>query len=344
MRVSDFDFHLPDHLIAQTPLAVRSQSKLMVLDPTSQSISHKQFFNVLDYLHEGDVLVRNNTRVIPARLFGTKESTMAHVEVLLLRELGNHVWECLIGNARVIKLGTTITFGDGRLRAECVEVLDQGIRHLRMIHQGIFMEILDQLGQVPLPPYIKATLEDPERYQTVYAAVKGSAAAPTAGLHFTEELFQQIRNKGIEIRDVTLHIGLGTFRPVNVDTIEEHVMHEEYYSVDEPTAYALNKAKKEGRRIIAIGTTSTRVLESLLQTNDTFFAGSRSTAIFIYPGFKFKAIDGLITNFHLPQSTLLMLVSALAGQAFILKAYEEAVNHNYRFFSFGDSMFILPRN
>ena len=339
MKTSEFDFELPQELIAQHPLANRSQSRLLVLHRESGEIEHRHFFDIINYLKPGDVLVRNNTRVIPARLFGTKEGTGAHVELLLLRQEGDE-WECLVGNARVVKIGTVISFNEGELRAECIGIGEKGIRHFRMIYEGIFMEILEKLGNVPLPPYIREKLEDPERYQTVYAKVKGSSAAPTAGLHFTPELFDQLREKGIEIEDITLHVGLGTFRPMDTEDIADHHMHSEFFMMDKETAERLNKAKAEGRRIIAVGTTSCRTLESIMQKYGKFCECHEDTDIFIYPGYEFKAIDALITNFHLPKSTLVMLVSALAGKDKIMKAYQAAIDEKYRFFSFGDSMFI----
>ena len=338
--VNQFDFYLPEELIAQEPSLVRDESRLMVLNKKEKTIEHHKFFDILSYLKEGDVLVRNNSKVIPARLFGVKEVTNAKVEVLLLKDLGNSVYECLCGNAKVIKVGTVICFGDGELKAECLEIKDEGIRIMKLIYQGILFEILDKLGKMPLPPYIHKQCEDNSRYQTVYAKKEGSSAAPTAGFHFTEELFEKIRQKGIEVLDVTLHIGLGTFRPVKVDNILEHHMHEEYYEMTQEVADKLNKAKNEGRRIIAIGTTSTRTLESIYQKYNKFVETKESTNIFIYPGYKFVAIDGLITNFHLPKSTLIMLVSAFSDKEFILNVYKTAVEERYRFFSFGDSMFI----
>lgn len=339
-NINYYDFELPEELIAQTPELKRDHSRLMVLDKDEESISHHHFYDILDYLHEGDVLVRNNSKVIPARLFGTKEETNAHVEVLLLKDLGNNIWECLCGNAKVIKLNTIISFGDGSLKAKCVEIKEEGIRRMELIYKGILFEILDKLGKMPLPPYIHTECEDNSRYQTVYAKIEGSAAAPTAGFHFTSELFEKIKAKGITIVDVTLHIGLGTFRPVKVEDIKDHNMHSEVYEITQEAADILNKAKEEGRRIISIGTTSTRTLESCMQKYGKFVETREATSIFIYPGYTFKAIDCLITNFHLPKSTLIMLVSALAGHDFILKAYKEAVKEKYRFFSFGDSMFI----
>lgn len=338
--VSQFDFDLPEELIAQSPSKIRDHSRLMVLNKKEKTIEHHQFFDILSYLKEGDVLVRNNSKVIPARLFGVKEKTGAKVEVLLLKDLSNNVYECLCGNAKVIKLGSVIVFGNGELKAECLEVKDEGIRLMKLVYEGILFEVLDKLGQMPLPPYIKKQCEDNSRYQTVYAKIEGSSAAPTAGFHFTEELFEKIKQKGVEIVDVTLHIGLGTFRPVKVDNILQHNMHEEYFEMTQETADKLNRAKMENRRIIAIGTTSTRTLEAIYQKYNKFVATKESTNIFIYPGYKFNAIDGLITNFHLPKSTLIMLVSAFAGKDFILEAYKKAVEEKYRFFSFGDSMFI----
>ena len=339
-NINYYDFELPEELIAQTPELKRDHSRLMVLDKDEESISHHHFYDILDYLHEGDVLVRNNSKVIPARLFGTKEETNAHVEVLLLKDLGNNIWECLCGNAKVIKLNTIISFGDGSLKAKCVEIKEEGIRRMELIYKGILFEILDKLGKMPLPPYIHTECEDNSRYQTVYAKIEGSAAAPTAGFHFTSELFEKIKAKGITVVDVTLHIGLGTFRPVKVEDIKDHNMHSEVYEITQEAADILNKAKEEGRRIISIGTTSTRTLESCMQKYSKFVETREATSIFIYPGYTFKAIDCLITNFHLPKSTLIMLVSALAGHDFVLKAYKEAVKEKYRFFSFGDSMFI----
>ena len=338
--INYYDFDLPEELIAQTPEKKRDHSRLMILNKDDETISHHHFYDILDYLHKGDVLVRNNSKVIPARLIGEKEETHAHVEVLLLKDLGENIWECLCGNAKVIKLDTIISFGDGRLKAKCVEVKDEGIRRMKLIYEGILFEILDVLGKMPLPPYIHTQCEDNSRYQTVYAKIEGSAAAPTAGFHFTEELFEKIKAKGVEVIDVTLHIGLGTFRPVKVNNILEHHMHSEVYEISKDAADRLNKAKEEGRRIISIGTTSTRTLESCMTKYGKFVPTHEATSIFIYPGYEFKAIDGLITNFHLPKSTLIMLVSAFAGREFILKAYNEAIKEKYRFFSFGDSMFI----
>lgn len=338
--VEQFDFYLPEELIAQSPAEIRDHSRLMVLNKTEQTIEDRHFYNIIDYLRPGDILVRNNSKVIPARLFGIKEETGAHVEVLLLKDLGDNNYECLCGNAKVIKKGTVITFDKDLLKAICIEIKDEGIRILKLQYDGILYEILDKLGQMPLPPYIHRQCDDNSRYQTVYAKKEGSAAAPTAGFHFTEELFTKIKEKGVEVVDVTLHIGLGTFRPVKVDNILDHHMHSEYFEMSEEVADKLNKAKKEGRRIIAIGTTSTRTLEAIYNKYHKFVATKESTNIFIYPGYKFLAIDALITNFHLPKSTLIMLVSAFAGKDFILKAYSHAVEEKYRFFSFGDAMFI----
>ena len=338
--VEQFDFYLPEELIAQSPSEIRDHSRLMVVNKKTGEIEHKHFYDIINYLKPGDVLVRNNSKVIPARLFGIKEETGAHVEVLLLKDKGNNVYECLCGNAKVIKVNTIITFGNGELKAKCIEVKDEGIREMELIYEGILFEILDKLGQMPLPPYIHQQVKDNSRYQTVYAKIEGSAAAPTAGFHFTEDLFEKIKQKGIEVLDVTLHIGLGTFRPVKVDNILDHHMHSEAFEMTEEVANKLNKAKQEGRRIIAIGTTSTRTLEAIYQKYNKFVPTRESTNIFIYPGYQFKAIDALITNFHLPKSTLIMLVSAFANKDLILKAYNEAVKEKYRFFSFGDAMFI----
>ena len=341
MRVSDFDFDLPEELIAQTPLQKRDTSRFMVLNRETKTIEDKHFYDILDYLKPGDILVRNNTKVIPARLFGIKEETNGHCEVLLLKDHGNDVWECLVGNAKIVKMGTVITFGDGSLKAECVDIKDEGIRHFKMIYEGIFFEVLDKLGIMPLPPYIKEKLEDRNRYQTVYAKVEGSAAAPTAGLHFTDEINEKIKAMGVEILDVTLHVGLGTFRPVKVDDINDHHMHSEFYMISDEVAAKLNEAKAQGRRIISVGTTSTRTLESNFKKYGQFKATAENTDIFIYPGYEFGAIDALITNFHLPKSTLLMLISAFATKDFIFEAYHHAVEEQYRFFSFGDSMMII---
>ncbi len=340
MKISEFDYHLPEELIAQTPISQRDTSRLMVLNRKTETIEDKHFYDILDYLHSGDILVRNNTKVIPARLYGIKEETNGHVEVLLLKDMGNDIWECLVGNAKIVKLNTTITFGDGSLKAQCIEIKEEGIRIFKMIYEGIFYQVLDKLGIMPLPPYIKERLNDPSRYQTVYAKVEGSAAAPTAGLHFTDEILEKVKKKGIEVLDVTLHVGLGTFRPVKVDDVNDHHMHSEFYMIDEVVAEKLNQAKANGQRIISVGTTSTRTLEANYKKYGQFKAIQESTNIFIYPGYQFEAIDALITNFHLPKSTLVMLVSAFANKDYIMKAYHHAVEEKYRFFSFGDCMFI----
>ena len=340
MKTDDFDFDLPEELIAQHPIKQRDNSKMMVLNKKTGEIEHKIFKDIKDYLKKGDVLVLNDTKVIPARLFGTKKDTNASIEILLLKNIENDTWECLVKPAKRIKVGTEITFEEGLLTAICKEIKEEGIRILEFKYKGLFYEILDKLGNMPLPPYIKENLEDKNRYQTVYAREIGSAAAPTAGLHFTKELLKELEEEGIEICYVTLHVGLGTFRPVNVEDVTKHKMHEEYYSMDEKTASKLNQAKKEGRRIIAVGTTSTRTLETIMTKYQTFKSCSGWTNIFIYPGYEFKAIDALITNFHLPKSTLIMLVSALSTKEIILNAYKEAGKNNYRFFSFVDCMFI----
>lgn len=339
MKTSDFDFELPEHLIAQTPLDKRDTSKMLVLDKKTGEIEHRHFNEIIDYLDKNDVLVLNDTKVIPARLYGIKEDTKAEIEVLILKE-ENNTCECLVKPAKRVKENTIISFGNGKLKFECIEVLDEGIRRFKMIYEGILLEILDELGEMPLPPYIHEKLQDKNRYQTVYAKNIGSAAAPTAGLHFTKELLDKIEKKGIKILYVTLHVGLGTFRPVNVNNIKDHKMHSEFYMMDEDVASTLNQAKKDGKRIISVGTTSTRVLESIMQKYGKFKACSGNTNIFIYPGYEFKAVDALITNFHLPKSTLVMLVSALATKENIMASYHEAIDKEYRFFSFGDSMFI----
>ena len=340
MTTDDFDYYLPEELIAQTPLKQRDSSRLLVLDKETGEVEHKHFHDILDYLVPGDTLVLNDTKVLPARLIGTKEDTGAVIEILLLKNISGDDWECLVKPARRVKVGTIVSFGDGKLKAKCTGEYDEGIRHFELIYSGILMEILEELGTMPLPPYIHEKLEDQSRYQTVYAKEVGSAAAPTAGLHFTKELLEEIKNKGIDICYVTLHVGLGTFRPVSVTNVEEHEMHSEFYSMTREVADKLNLAKAEGRRIIAVGTTSTRTLETIMSLYNEFRECSGWTKIFIYPGFEFKAIDCLITNFHLPKSTLVMLVSALAGKDNILNAYKIAVNEKYRFFSFGDAMFI----
>ena len=340
MTTSDFDYYLPEELIAQTPLEKRDSSRLLVLDKKSGEVEHKVFSDIVDYLEKGDTLVLNDTKVLPARLIGVKEETDAVIEILLLKNINGDNWECLVKPARRIKKGTVVSFGDGLLKARCIGVFDEGIRHFELIYSGILMEILDKLGTMPLPPYIHEKLEDQSRYQTVYAKEVGSAAAPTAGLHFTNELLDKIRKKGVNVCFITLHVGLGTFRPVSVENIEDHEMHSEYYHMSGEVAEILNNTKKNGGRIIAVGTTSTRTLETIASQHDKFLECSGWTNIFIYPGYEFKAIDCLITNFHLPKSTLVMLVSALAGKDNILHAYKIAVDEKYRFFSFGDAMFI----
>ena len=339
MKTEDFDYDLPKELIAQTPLKNRNASRMMVLDKETGEYADKHFTDLIDYLNPGDTLVLNDTKVIPARLIGHKPDTGAVIEVLMLKDLGDDEWECLTKPAKRIKEGTIVKFSD-ELSCKCTFVGDDGIRHYKFIYDGIFLEILDRLGEMPLPPYITEKLDDKNRYQTVYAKIEGSAAAPTAGLHFTEELLQKVREKGVEILDVTLHVGLGTFRPVKVENVLEHHMHSEYYEISEEVAEKLNQAKKEGRRIIAVGTTSCRTLEANHSKYGCFKATHENTNIFIYPGYTFTGIDALITNFHLPKSTLVMLVSALAGREHILNAYKIAVNEKYRFFSFGDAMFI----
>ena len=340
MNVKDYDYDLPEELIAQDPLEDRSSSRLMVLDRKTGEVEHRHFTDILEYLHPGDCLVINNTKVIPARLFGVKEDTQAKIEVLLLKRKENDVWETLVKPGKKAKPGTKIVFGDGLLTGEVIDVVEEGNRLIQFHYEGIFEEILDQLGQMPLPPYITHQLKDKNRYQTVYAKYDGSAAAPTAGLHFTKELLEQVKAMGVEIAEVTLHVGLGTFRPVKVENIQEHHMHSEMFVVTKEEADKINAARAAGGRIICVGTTSLRTLESTTDENGIVHADSRETDIFIYPGYKFKAADCLITNFHLPESTLLMLVSALAGRDNILNAYKTAVTEKYRFFSFGDAMFI----
>lgn len=339
MEVSEFGYNLPEELIAQTPIEKRDTSRLMILDRKAQTIEHKVFKDILDYLNPGDVLVRNNTKVIPARLYGKKE-TGANVEFLLLNQIENDVWECIVRPGNKLHIGTKVIFGDDLLQGEILDTMLGGTRKVKFYYNGIFNEILDKIGLMPLPPYIHEELKEKKRYQTVYAKHEGSAAAPTAGLHFTEELIEKIEKKGIKIANVTLHVGIGTFRPVKVEKIEEHKMHSEHFHIKKEDANIINNAKKENRRIIAVGTTSCRVLETVSDENGMVKEQEGDTNIFIYPGYKFKCIDGLITNFHLPESTLLMLVSALAGHDYIMSAYEEAVRQKYRFFSFGDAMFI----
>ena len=345
MDINLFDFDLPEELIAQTPAEKRDHSRLLLINKDNHTYEDKHFYDIIDYLNPGDVLVRNNTKVIPARLLGIKEVTGAHCEVLLLHadDSEKDVWECLCRPGKSIKVGTRIDFGDGKLIAECVEVKDEGIRKFKFIYEGIFLEVLDQLGKMPLPPYIKQQLCENDRYQTVYAKFEGSAAAPTAGFHFTEELNKKIEEKGIEIIEVTLHIGLGTFRPVSVEDTDDHVMHSEVYEISEDSARRLSEAKKNNRRIIAVGTTSVRTLEANYSKYNEFKACRESTNIFIKPGYEFKAVDSIITNFHLPKSTLIMLVSAFMGLDFTQEVYKHAVESRYRFFSFGDSMFIYAK-
>ncbi len=340
MDIKLFDYYLPEELIAQEPSSIRDECRLMIVNKEQKTYEDKIFKDIYDYLKPGDVLVRNNTKVIPARLFATKDKTGAHVEVLLLKDLGNDTWECLCGNAKAIKVGTLLHFKDDELLGECLEVKDEGIRMIKFKYQGIFLEVLDRIGTMPLPPYIHKACKNNDDYQTVYAKVEGSAAAPTAGFHFTKELLERLQNKGVEVVDVTLNIGLGTFRPVKVQDTKDHVMHSETYEVSEEAAARLNLAKREGRRIIAVGTTAVRTLEANINKFGEFKAEKSATNIFISPGYEYKAIDCLITNFHLPKSTLVMLVSAFMGREFTLECYKHAVDEKYRFFSFGDSMFI----
>lgn len=340
MKTDDFDYYLPENLIAQTPINKRDESKLMVLNKETGTIEHRHFADIIDYLTPNDVLVLNDTKVMPARLIGQKEDTNGHIELLLLKNTKNNIYECLCKPAKRVKIGTIVNFGDGILKAKCIEVKEEGIREFEFLYDGIFYEILDKLGEMPLPPYIHKKLKDKNRYQTVYAKNIGSAAAPTAGLHFTQELLEKLKNKGITICYVTLHVGLGTFRPVNVEDVTTHKMHSEFYTINEETAKILNQAKKDGKNIVSVGTTTTRVLETVMNQYQTFKACSGYTSIFIYPGYQFKAVDSLITNFHLPKSTLIMLVSAFCSKEIIMNAYSEAIKNSYRFFSFGDSMFI----
>lgn len=340
MKTHDFYYDLPEELIAQTPLAQRDQSRLLVLDRNSGKIEHRHFFDILDYVHPGDCLVLNNSRVLPARLLGHRVPTMGAVEVLLLKDHGNGVWECLTKPGRKTQPGTELAFGDGILTATVVDALETGNKMIQFHYEGIFLEVLERLGKMPLPPYIKEELQDSERYQTVYSKVNGSAAAPTAGLHFTQELLQKLQEKGVNLAYVTLHVGLGTFRPVKAEDISEHHMHSEFCMISQETAEMINQTKSKGGRVICVGTTSCRTLESLAKEDGTFEESSAWTEIFIYPGYRFKAMDALITNFHLPESTLVMLVSAFAGRDNVMASYHEAVENRYRFFSFGDAMLI----
>ena len=340
MKVSDFNYNLPKELIAQVPIKDRDQSRLMVLDRKNKTIEHKIFKDIIDYLEPGDCLVRNNTKVIPARLYRVKEETGANVEFLLLKRVDGDIWEVMVKPGRKLMPGVRVEFGNGLLKAEILEKFEDGNRKVKFEYNGIFNEILNEIGLMPLPPYIHEKLKEKDRYQTVYAKYEGSAAAPTAGLHFTDELFKKLKEKGVEVANVTLHVGIGTFRPVKVENIEEHDMHSEHFYIKAEDAEKINKAKREGHRVIAVGTTSCRVLESIADENGYVKEVEGDTNIFIYPGYKFKCLDALITNFHLPESTLIMLVSALAGKDFIMQAYEEAVKEQYKFFSFGDAMFI----
>ncbi|WP_226526342.1 tRNA preQ1(34) S-adenosylmethionine ribosyltransferase-isomerase QueA [Metabacillus niabensis] len=342
MKVELFDFHLPEELIAQVPLKERDASRLMVLQKDNGELKHESFKSIINYLQAGDCLVLNNTRVMPARLFGIKEDTGASIEILLLKQQEDDIWETLVKPAKRVKDGTVITFGSGNLKATCVGTSDHGGRLLKFEYEGIFYEVLEKLGEMPLPPYIKEQLDDRERYQTVFSREIGSAAAPTAGLHFTEEILDQLKEKGVHIAFITLHVGLGTFRPVSADTVEEHEMHAEFYQVTDGTAALLNNVRSNGGKIITVGTTSTRTLETIASKhNGQFVAESGWTNIFIYPGYEFKGIDGMVTNFHLPKSSLIMLVSALASREYVINAYETAVKEKYRFFSFGDAMLII---
>ena len=339
MKVTDFNYNLPEELIAQVPIAKRDESRLMILNRKNQTIKHKTFKDIIDYLEPGDCLVRNNTKVIPARIYGKKE-TGAKVEFLLLNNIEGDIWESIVRPGNKLHVGAKVIFGDGLLRAEIIDTMPGGTRKVKFEYDGIFNEILDKIGLMPLPPYIHEELKEKDRYQTVYAKYNGSAAAPTAGLHFTSELLKRIEEKGVNIANVTLHVGIGTFRPVKEENVEDHDMHSEHFYIKDEDVEKINNAKKNGKRVIAVGTTSCRVLETIADEKGMVNATEGDTKIFIYPGYKFKCLDGLITNFHLPQSTLLMLVSALAGKDFILKAYNEAVKEKYRFFSFGDAMFI----
>lgn len=342
MKLEEFDFYLPDELIAQTPLLKRDTSKLLSIDRNNNTYEHRVFSDIIEYFTPGDTLVLNNTRVMPARLYGQKKDTGAAIEVLLLKNKEHNMWECLVKPAKRIKVGSVVSFGDGIMEAECVKVLDDGFRYFEFKYEGIFQERLDELGTMPLPPYIKERLTDKERYQTVYSKEVGSSAAPTAGLHFTNELLEQIKSKGVNIVYLTLHVGLGTFRPVSVENIEDHDMHSEYYTLDEEAAKVINDTKKNGGKVFSVGTTSTRTLETIARDNDgKIVPASGWTNIFIYPGFKFKCVDGLITNFHLPKSSLIMLVSAFYNREKVLELYDIAVENKYRFFSFGDAMIII---
>ncbi len=340
MKVSDFNYDLPKELIAQVPIKNRDESRLMVLNRQNKTIEDKKFKDILDYLKPGDCLVRNNTKVIPARLYGVKEETGANVEFLLLKRIDGDIWEVMVRPGKKLLPGTRVSFGEGILKAEILEKMDDGNRNVKFEYDGIFNEILDKIGLMPLPPYIKERLKDKDRYQTVYAKYEGSSAAPTAGLHFTEELLEKIKQKGVEIANVTLHVGIGTFRPVKEETVEAHDMHSEHFYIKKEDVDKINNTRKNGGRIIAVGTTSCRVLESISDENGMVKEVEADTKIFIYPGYKFKCIDALITNFHLPESTLIMLVSALAGKDYIMEAYKHAVEEKYRFFSFGDAMLI----
>ena len=342
MKLEEFDFYLPEELIAQTPLIKRDTSKLLTINRKENTYEHKVFSDIIDYFNPGDTLVLNNTRVMPARLYGQKKDTGAAIEVLLLKNKEHNMWECLVKPAKRIKVGSIVSFGDGIMEAECVKVLDDGFRYFEFKYEGIFQERLDELGTMPLPPYIKERLTDKERYQTVYSKEVGSSAAPTAGLHFTNELLDKIKQKGANIVYLTLHVGLGTFRPVSVENIEDHDMHSEYYTLDEETANVINETKKNGGRVFSVGTTSTRTLETIARDNDgEIVPASGWTNIFIYPGFEFKCVDGLITNFHLPKSSLIMLVSAFYNREKVLELYKIAVENKYRFFTFGDAMIII---
>ena len=343
MKLDDFDYELPERLIAQVPLTDRSASKMLVLNKNTGEIEHKHFKEMINYLNKGDTLVLNDTKVIPARLIGTKEETNAVIEVLLLKNIEGNIWESLTKPAKRVKLGTIVSFGDGLLKAKCIEIGEEGIRKFELIFDGILYEILDKLGTMPLPPYIHEQLKDQNRYQTVYAKNLGSAAAPTAGLHFTPELLQELKDKGVNVEYLTLHVGLGTFRPVQTENILEHHMHSEYYQISRETCDVINKTKANGNKVVVVGTTSVRVLETVASKYGELKEDSGWTDIFIYPGYEFKIVNNLITNFHLPKSTLIMLVSALAGRENILNAYKTAVENEYRFFSFGDSMFIIDK-